>query len=338
MKSNLVIGIDVSKSTLDYLVLKGGVSWELVRKYAVKKLTNDVESIKAFLEEFDPNETLFVFEPTGTYSDKLMCLLITMGFQFSLVSPMKAHYFGKLQGISNKNDKQAARMLAYMGISQELPLYKVPSVQTKQRKQVITALNGLEKQKQMICNQIHAQEQYYEPNETVLTSLTNVLDTLQAEIESLKNSFEQIEDEAFKEIKRLATSVVGIGPISAHWLLITTDNFTNFDNPRKVLKFCGLTPGSHESGTSVKKKEGISKQTGHKLRGTLFMAARSAIRYNHACKDLYTRLRARGKSYYKAMVAVMAKLVKQVFGVVKSCKDFDNDYYLRYRKNPKKLA
>ena len=51
------------------------------------------------------------------------------------------------------------------------------------------------------------------------------------------------------------------------------------------------------------------------------MAARSAIRYNHACKELYERLRAKGKPYKKAIVAVMNKLVKQVFGVVNATKN-----------------
>lgn len=63
------------------------------------------------------------------------------------------------------------------------------------------------------------------------------------------------------------------------------------------------------------------------------MAALTAINANAACKELYQRLRDRGKGYYKAMVAVMAKLVKQAFGLLKSAKEYDDEYYLKLQKN-----
>jgi transposase len=93
----------------------------------------------------------------------------------------------------------------------------------------------------------------------------------------------------------------------------------------QVIKFCGLAPGRHQSGSSVQTNRGVSKQSTVKLRAVLYCGARSAIRYNKACKDLYERLRAKGKLYYKAMVAVMAKMLKQVFAVVKSGVPFDNE-------------
>ena len=61
------------------------------------------------------------------------------------------------------------------------------------------------------------------------------------------------------------------------------------------------------------------------------MAALSAKRHNKVCRDLYKRLRAKGKSHYKAIVAVMGKLVTQFYAVVTSGVDFDNDYQLKKR-------
>jgi transposase len=338
MEFKLIIGIDVSKSALDYSSITREITWPSLSKAVVKSLKNKVESIETFLKGIDADETLFVFEPTGTYSDKLMSILIRQGYRFALVSPNQSHHFCEMKGITNKDDKQAARTLAYMGLTQELPLYQVPSECMKRRKQLIAAINGLEKQKQMLRNKLHAQEQYYDPNKAIETSLKKILKAVEKELITLEEELLQTEDDTFAKAKKLATSVVGIGPVTARWLLITTDSLINFHNPRQVLKYCGLISKSHRSGTSVHKNGGITKKAHTKLRGTLFMAARSAIRYNRACKDLYLRLRARGKPYYKAMVAVMAKLVKQLFGVVKSGKMFDNDYYLKYQKNPKMLA
>jgi len=56
------------------------------------------------------------------------------------------------------------------------------------------------------------------------------------------------------------------------------------------------------------------------------MCTRSAIRYNLACKALYERLRAKGKPYKVALVAVMHKLVKQLFACVKKQVAFDNHF------------
>jgi len=54
------------------------------------------------------------------------------------------------------------------------------------------------------------------------------------------------------------------------------------------------------------------------------MAARSARKYNLACKAIYDRLRLKGKPHKVAMMAVVHKLTKQVFAVVKNETPFDN--------------
>ncbi|MEL7148451.1 MAG: IS110 family transposase, partial [Bacteroidota bacterium] len=60
-------------------------------------------------------------------------------------------------------------------------------------------------------------------------------------------------------------------------------------------------------------------------------AARSAKKHNQACKDLYERLRGAGRNYKQAMVAVMHKLIKQVFGVFRSGLHFNNLHYLQFK-------
>ena len=60
------------------------------------------------------------------------------------------------------------------------------------------------------------------------------------------------------------------------------------------------------------------------MRAVLYMAARSARRYNLSCKALYERLRAKGKCHRVAMMAVINKLLHQVFAVVKHNTEFVN--------------
>jgi len=44
--------------------------------------------------------------------------------------------------------------------------------------------------------------------------------------------------------------------------------------------------------------------------------------YNKACRELYERMVTAGKAKKVALVAVMNKLLKQVFGIVNSGEDY----------------
>jgi transposase len=56
------------------------------------------------------------------------------------------------------------------------------------------------------------------------------------------------------------------------------------------------------------------------------VAAGSAIRCNQTCKELYDRLRANGKPVKVARIAVVHKLIRIAFGLIKSNKPFDPLY------------
>jgi hypothetical protein len=66
------------------------------------------------------------------------------------------------------------------------------------------------------------------------------------------------------------------------------------------------------------------------------MGTWSALRGNKACKQLYDRLRAKGKPVKVALIAVANKLIRQMFAVVKSGIPFDNDFEQNKQDNQKK--
>ena len=322
-------GIDVSKDTLDFCLSRPQASTGL----EYKQIPNEMSAIeKAFAGEgFDG--TLFILEHTGNYSSKLLCQLSAMKHDVSVVSPLQSKDFMSAQGITNKNDKQAARSLAAMGQAMQLRLYKAPSEDMMQRKQNLAALRALEKQQRMLKNQLHALEQLPFKSAASQSALTAVLAEVEAQLEPLRESVSEVsKSPGFAEAKSLATSVVGIGDKTAEAVLLVTDGLQGFDNCDQVSKFLGLTPLSHRSGTSVRKKGGITKYGSGEVRGLLYMCTNSAIRYNLACKELYQRLRKGGKPHKVAAVAVMHKLIKQLFACVKAKTMFDNEYHLSKSK------
>jgi len=97
-------------------------------------------------------------------------------------------------------------------------------------------------------------------------------------------------------------------------------------NYRQLISFAGLSPRQYTSGTSINSRTKICKKGGKPMRDVLYMCAMSAMKTNTACKALYERLRAKGKSGKLALIAVCNKLLKQVFAVVKNNSLYQPNY------------
>lgn len=323
-----IYGIDVSKDHLDIIPMQNG------EKGSYRQITNRSVPIKKWTEHLlslGKDRVLCILEPTGAYSSHLLHHLSQRGIAVKLVNPLQSDGFSKAQGIISKTDYQAAHTLALMGFSlKDLPLYESPSQAMQQRKQLLSGLEALRKQSRMLKNQLHAyaHQVIYAPQ--VVASLEATLHTVETQIELLEEQLEELSDEDHEEQLKLIQSVKGIGPKTAQLLLACTGGLEHFDKAKQLAKFIGLVPASHYSGSSVRKTGRITKRGSRALRASLYMATRSAKRYNLACKALYDRLRAAGKPHRQANVAVMHKLLKQAFGVVKSGVSFDNQHYLKF--------
>lgn len=318
-----VFGIDVGSAVLD------GFDSVTAKSF---QIPNTEKSISEWIGQVDPENDLVVFEPTGSYSDRLLHLLCAACIPLCLVSPSQSHGFAMAQGIISKNDRQAARTLALMGQCLELPLFNRQEDTMYKRKQLLLGINALKKQRQMLINQLHALsfQKLFAP--TVRTALEETLVTVEGNISQLEGELDGLDDEEHAAQLALITSVVGIGKKTANLLLAATGGLQNFQRGQQVSKFIGIVPSSHFSGTSVKIRGRITKKGNKALRASLYMAARSAKRFNMACKELYDRLRARGKPHKQVMVAIMNKLIKQAYGVVSSKLRFDNQFYLKFQK------
>ena len=125
-----------------------------------------------------------------------------------------------------------------------------------------------------------------------------------------------VKQEDAESLSRVQT-IPGIGPKTAVMLLISTEYMKRFESASQLCSYAGLTPIIRRSGTSIKGRERISKMGNPKLRNLLFMCSFNAVKYNTACKQLYERIVAKGKSKKMALIAVCNKLLKQAFSIIK---------------------
>lgn len=315
------VGIDVSHLYLDF-------AYQNQEKWIKGRLPNTQVSIRKWLKKFDPKDVQLVFEPTGTYHDKLMNLAAQAGLNFAMVNSRLSFHYTHVQGHTHRNDAQAAQTLAILGDQLNLASSPLPSAEKQKRKQLHMALSALAKQRQALLNQIHTLEQLFQACKKAQDALEKVIETVDNQIKELEEELHQLSDEKTQEVAELIGSVVGIGPKSVLQILRYLGDLSQFENPKQVIKFVGVAPVSHSSGTSVRTRPRISKQGPSQLRATLFMAAMTARVHNRACKAMYERLRAKGKPHKLVMMALVGKLLKQIFAVVSTKTTFDNQKYV----------
>ena len=314
-------GIDISKSKLQiaYQDATTQVWYDL-------QIDNDITSIDLFLSSIQNSNIHFIYEYTGSYTHRLTYCLSLKDLVFSILSPQQSKGFSLSLKNSSKTDKSDARMLFLYGQKMQPSLTIMEDIDLHQKRQKYNYFLSLKADKQAFENRKHALS--YDPRaaKSVLESIEMVLATLAQQIQTIEDEIFTISDDENQRIQALMNTVVGIGKASSEAIMIATNGLKNFQNVKQLAKFLGVCATDKRSGSSVFGKPSIVKSGHSFVRTTLYMAARSAKKYNNACKDIYTRLRANGKAHKVAMMAVVHKLLKQVFAVVKNEIPFDNLY------------
>jgi len=121
---------------------------------------------------------------------------------------------------------------------------------------------------------------------------------------------------------KLIESIKGIGLDSAVRLMVEIEDVSRFDTNKAMCAYFGIHPTWRESGDGHW-KTGMSKQGRAQVRGILYMCSLTAIRWNPPLKALYHRFRKKGMNHYQAMGVVMHKLLRIIYGVLKTQTPYD---------------
>ena len=178
----------------------------------------------------------------------------------------------------------------------------------------------------MLKNKLHGEAVLGNPSKVVVVSLKRSLKQVKKELESLESKLLILVKQVHQDVLTRIKSIPGIGNKTAVMLVVLTDGFNRFKSASELCSYAGLTPVIRQSGSSVKGRPRISKIGNQKLRNLLFMCSFNACKYNNACRDLYERIVAKGKSKKLALIAVCNKLLKQAFAIAKSGLVYDDTY------------
>jgi len=315
-------GIDISKDKLQIATKSVDGQWQ------DSQITNKIDSIESWLLSISSENIHLVYEYTGTYTHRLTYCCELLSIHFTIITSKQSKGFALSEKMSSKTDKLDARMLYLYGQQKQPLTTAIVDESIHQKRQTYQYFITLKSEKQAFNNRLHALSFDPKAAPKVVESIEKMIQTLQDEIVLLQSQIYNIDEDENQRLQALITSVVGIGQASAQAIIVATNGLKEFHSSKAVAKFLGVCPSDNDSGTTVKGSRAIVKSGNTFVRTTLYMAAWSAKTYNNACKDIYTRLRAKGKPHKVAMMAVVHKLITQIFAVVKSNTLFDNNLAL----------
>lgn len=303
-------GIDISKNSFDVCLEHEG-------RYRHKKFSYTEEGMESCVKFITP-DTHCIMESTGTYHCRLAHFLHTRGITVSVVNPLSVKRFAQALMLRSKTDSADSRMLAMYGRKFTPAPWLPKKDYCIELQQLINLQQLLIKQLTADTNQLEANAHSVVRNPCVQEVLRQQVLQTQASIKQVEKQLEEIVQQYDKQNYDNVSTIPGIGKKTAIVLIAMTQNMEAFDSAKQVCSYFGLCPRLYESGTSVKGRAKICKMGMVVIRKLLYMCALSAKRYNKACRELYERLVAKGKSKKLILIAIANKLVKQVFAIMKN--------------------
>lgn len=124
------------------------------------------------------------------------------------------------------------------------------------------------------------------------------------------------------EVGSLLTTIDGIGPTTAAWLIAELGDPADFATAAALAAYVGVVPGLKQSGKRQGKRGNLSPIGHARLRRALWMPTLVAVRKNPWVRAHYERLRDNGKPAKVALIASTRKLLIAVHVVARTRKPF----------------
>lgn len=317
MKIKEVIGIDVSKLTMDCYMHKAKLQ---------ETFDNNLEAIDTMVgwslknSKVAKENFLFVFEHTGLYTHQLIQYLGDNGYLFCVVPGLEIkRSLGIVRGKDDKSDAKRIALYGYRMREEIKPYQKTDSVLStlkrlmSMRRKLVAQRAGhiatLGEQQRVLNNS--NEEVLFEAQKTIIATLDTQIQKIERELDRLID-----QDPKLQNLYQLLISVKGIGAVTARFLIVYTVGFTAFENWRKFASYCGIVPFPNSSGTSIRGKTKVSHLANKEGKTLLNLCASSAIQSNPEMKVYYERRIEQGKNKMSTLNIIRNKLLARAFAVV----------------------
>jgi transposase len=323
-----ILGIDVSKDSLDVALVKGersdhkvfsnnGIGHKHLHNWLIAQQAGQVHAC---------------LEATGQYGEEVAEFLHRRGYPVSVVNPARIKRYGESKLHRNKTDKADAALIAEFCQKENPSLWEPLPAEVQHLRALVRRLDDLQSAYQQERNRSLCGEK----DAWVLNDLRIHLTYLQERIQAARQAIQQhIEQQPqLRSQQELLTSIPGIGKLTAARLLAEIGDISAFEDAPQLTAYAGLNPKGNRSGSSVHKKTHISKEGRAFLRYILYMPAIVARKHNPIIIEFCKRLSERRLAEMAIVVAAMRKLIHIIFGVLKNQTPFDPDYGKQFAFTP----
>lgn len=327
----LNVGVDVGKKSLhmayweqDKAVFQGEFSNNPKGFQAIE------QEIKRKCEETNANSVRIVMEPTGGYEQHLAHFAHDRQWEVCLPNPYHVKMWAGAMGIRAKTDRHDARALAQYAFRQEPHSWKPSPPEVEQLEHLLSRLTDLQDMLRREKNRWDSAQNRVNPQKEAMKFHRQTMAFLEKQILQIQKSIKGHLNAHphLKQQRKLLLTVSGVGDKNVLHFLVMMHRWETLTDGKGDIKgivaYAGLDPKPHESGTSVRKKAGISRQGSRPLRSRLFMSALGGIKgKNSPLTDFYKRLVGRGKPKKVALVAAARKILVWCWAVYRTNTPFD---------------
>ncbi len=328
------IGIDVSKITLDFSVVIDGKN---LQHYCIKNSAQEIKStVNKIMKSFGAtvDDTIFCMEHTGLYNLPLVKWL--QSYQVKIWLESGVHIRKTLGLVHGKNDKvDSGRIAMYAYINRhQVKLWKAPRKLIERIAALLSQRSRLNKAKKQLTTANQEQKQFIDKDIMIslnrYTSKTVVV--INKQIEAIETEILGLikEDEKLNRMYQIITSVHGIGFVTASYILVTTNEFININNPKKYACYSGVVPFEHSSGSSVRGKTRVSHMANKNIKTLLHLAALSTIQVQGDLQEYYNRKVSEGKNKMSVLNAIRNKLILRIFACVNQNREYEKKYDYKF--------
>jgi len=319
------IGIDVSKATINVHISKN--KQDLVFENSLKGFKSLFSKLKKIYKK-DIEDIIFIFEPTGSYSEALRKYCSDKQIKCFIVNPKQFSNYAKALGEEVKNDINDAIVLSKaLNLAKEgqvkvpvfnedvehikelMSFYKFTKKQTTQQKNHLESLTSKDGDKFSIKELQKAVKNSQGQEQRIIEQVQTLINSTA----EYKVAYENI------------TSIKGVGQIAGIALFHLFLKYPDA-NQRQITSLAGLNPIYKQSGSSIHSISKISKAGSTLYRGVLFMAVLSAVQYDKNFKAFYEHLKSKGKHSTSAQLAVMRKMIITAHSLYKNNRTYDENF------------
>lgn len=330
METVYFLGIDIAKKTF-----QGALTLNGVNQFETE-VDNNPTAIKQYFKElkekfkFSFDQMIVCLEHTGIYCLPILDYLVKNGIKVCVEPALQIKQSqGMTRGKSDQVDARRIAQYAYKN-RQELRFWKPQRVTIQKLKALLVLRERLVKTRAQLETPLNEAQEYIE--ESIRKSLIKVCqNSIRGLTKDINKAEEEIEaliekDTQLQEQFQLATSVPGIGKITALNVIVSTGEFQKISEAKKFACYAGIAPFEHVSGSSVRGKTRVSKMANMTLKKLLHLAAMSAIQHCQELMVFYQRKVAAGKNKMCVINAVRNKLISRIFSCIKNKRMYQKDY------------